>query len=127
MARKAAKRPSTRPLRVGEELRHVLVQLLASGEIHDPDLQGRMLTVTEVRMSPDLRNARIFFTPLGGEGAPEILKALKRAGPFIRRRIAETLQLRVAPELWFELDTSFESADRIDTVLRDPQVRRDLG
>ncbi len=125
-SRKEPRRPSQRPLRVGEELRHAFVQLLASGEIHDPDLAGAMVTVTEVRMSPDLRNANIFFTPLGGEGGPAILKALKRAAPFIRRRLAETIQLRVAPQLWFELDTSFETAGRIETVLKDPQVRRDL-
>jgi ribosome-binding factor A len=107
-------------------MRHAFVQLLASGEIHDPDLSGTMLTVTEVRMSPDLRNANIFFVPLGGEGGPQVLKALKRATPFIRRRLAEAVQLRVAPQLWFELDTSFESANRIETVLKDPQVRRDL-
>lgn len=124
--RKEPRRPSQRPLRVGEELRHIFVQLLASGEIHDPDLSGTVLTVTEVRMSPDLRNAHVFFTPLGGEGGPAILKALKRAAPFIRRRLAETIQLRVAPELRFELDTSFETAGRIETVLKDPQVRRDL-
>jgi len=107
-------------------MRHAFVQLLSSGEIHDPDLTGATLTVTEVRMSPDLRNANIFFTPLGGDGGPRILKALKRATPFIRRRLAEVVQLRVAPQLWFELDTSFESAGRIETVLKDPQVRRDL-
>ena len=125
-SRKEPRRPSQRPLRVGEELRHAFVQLLALGEIHDPDLSGAMVTVTEVRMSPDLRNANIFFVPLGGEGGPQILKALKRAAPFIRRRLAEAVQLRVAPQLWFELDTSFESAGRIETVLKDPQVRRDL-
>jgi len=114
-------------LRVGEELRHALVQLLAADEIRDPDLQGTMLTVTEVRMSPDLRNATIFFTPLGGDRAPEILKALKRAGPFIRGRIAQAIQMRVAPQLWFELDKSFETAGRIEAVLKDPLVRRDLG
>ena len=81
-SRREPRRPSQRPLRVGEELRHAFVQLLASGEIHDPDLAGSVVTVTEVRMSPDLRNANIFFTPLGGEGGPQILKALKRAAPF---------------------------------------------
>ncbi len=126
-SRKEARRPSQRPLRVGEELRHALVQLLAADEIRDPDLQGTMLTVTEVRMSPDLRNATIFFTPLGGDRAQEILKALKRAGPFIRGRIAQAIQMRVAPQLWFELDKSFDAAGRIETVLKDPLVRRDLG
>ena len=126
-SRKEARRPSQRPLRVGEELRHALVQLLAADEIRDPDLQGAMLTVTEVRMSPDLRNATIFFTPLGGDRAQEILKALKRAGPFIRGRIAQAIQMRVAPQLWFELDKSFEAAGRIEAVLKDPLVRRDLG
>lgn len=126
-SRKEARRPSQRPLRVGEELRHALVQLLAADEIRDPDLQGTMLTVTEVRMSPDLRNATIFFTPLGGDRAQEILKALKRAGPFIRGRIAQAIQMRVAPQLWFELDKSFDAAGRIEAVLKDPLVRRDLG
>ncbi len=126
-SRKEGRRPSQRPLRVGEELRHALVQLLAADEIRDPDLQGAMLTVTEVRMSPDLRNATIFFTPLGGDRAPEILKALKRAGPFIRGRIAQAIQMRVAPQLWFELDKSFDAAGRIEAVLKDPLVRRDLG
>ena len=125
-SRKEARRPSQRPLRVGEELRHALVQLLAADEIRDPDLQGTMLTVTEVRMSPDLRNATIFFTPLGGDRAQEILKALKRAGPFIRGRIAQAIQMRVAPQLWFELDKSFDAAGRIEAVLKDPLVRRDL-
>ena len=126
-SRQEARRPSQRPLRVGEELRHALVQLLAADEIRDPDLQGTMLTVTEVRMSPDLRNATIFFTPLGGDRAQEILKALKRAGPFIRGRIAQAIQMRVAPQLWFELDKSFDAAGRIEAVLKDPLVRRDLG
>lgn len=126
-SRKEGRRPSQRPLRVGEEVRHALVQLLAADEIRDPDLQGTMLTVTEVRMSPDLRNATIFFTPLGGDRAPEILKALKRAGPFIRGRIAQAIQMRVAPQLWFELDKSFDAAGRIEAVLKDPLVRRDLG
>jgi len=126
-SRRDDRRLSQRPLRVGEEMRHAFAQLLASGEIHDPELQGATLTVTEVRMSPDLRNANIFFTPLGGEGGPAMLKALKRAAPFIRRRLAETVQLRVAPQLWFELDTSFDAANRIETALKDPQVRRDLG
>jgi ribosome-binding factor A len=126
-ARKGERRPSQRPLRVGEEMRHALVQLLASDEIRDPDLHGTIVTVTEVRMSPDLRNANIFFVPLGGERAPEILKAFKRATPFIRGRLAQAVQLRVAPQLWFELDKSFEAATRIETVLKDPLVRRDLG
>ncbi len=126
-SRKEGRRASQRPLRVGEEVRHALVQLLAADEIRDPDLQGAMLTVTEVRMSPDLRNATIFFTPLGGDRAPEVLKALKRAGPFIRGRIAQAIQMRVAPQLWFELDKSFDAAGRIEAVLKDPLVRRDLG
>ncbi len=126
-SRKEGRRASQRPLRVGEEVRHALVQLRAADEIRDPDLQGAMLTVTEVRMSPDLRNATIFFTPLGGDRAPEVLKALKRAGPFIRGRIAQAIQMRVAPQLWFELDKSFDAAGRIEAVLKDPLVRRDLG
>jgi ribosome-binding factor A len=107
-------------------MRHALAQLLASGEIHDPALQGVVLTVTEVRMSPDLKSATVFFTPLGGEGGPALLKALKRAGPFIRARLSKAVNLKFSPELWFELDRSFDAASRIDQVLRTPQVRRDL-
>jgi ribosome-binding factor A len=107
-------------------MRHALAQLLASGELHDPELQGAALTVTEVRMSPDLKNATVFFTPLGGEGGPALLKALKRAGPFIRARLSQAVNLKFSPQLWFELDRSFDAASRIDQVLRTPQVRRDL-
>lgn len=124
--RKTPLRPSQRPLRVGEELRHALMQLLGSGEIHDPALTGLVLTVTEVRMSPDLRNATVYFTPLGGKGANILLKALKRAEPFIRARLTKDVNLRTVPKYWFELDGSFDAASRIEAVLKAPEVQRDL-
>lgn len=113
MARKTTKKPGQRPLRVGEELRHVLAQILERGELRDPDLAGAVVTVTEVRMSPDLRNATVFVSPLGGTDSEKILAALRRAAPFLRRRVADTVQLRYAPNLRIELDTSFDYAQLI--------------
>ena len=113
MARKTTKKPGQRPLRVGEELRHVLAQILERAELRDPDLAGAVVTVTEVRMSPDLRNATVFVSPLGGTDSEKIVAALRRAAPFLRRRVADTVQLRYAPNLRIELDTSFDYAQLI--------------
>ena len=113
MARKTTKKTGQRPLRVGEELRHVLAQILERGELRDPDLAGAVVTVTEVRMSPDLRNATVFVSPLGGTDSEKIVAALRRAAPFLRRRVADTVQLRYAPNLRIELDTSFDYAQLI--------------
>ena len=113
MAKKTTKKPGQRPLRVGEELRHVLAQILERGELRDPDLAGAVVTVTEVRMSPDLRNATVFVSSLGGIDNAKIVPALRRAAPFLRRRVADTVQLRYAPNLRIELDTSFDYAQLI--------------
>lgn len=121
------KPPSQRQLRVGEELRHVIANILERGEIRDPDVAGRPITVTEVRISPDLKNATVFFVPLGGGEVDALLKGLKRARPYLRHEIAKKLDLRAVPDLFFEPDTSFDEAGRIDALLRSPQVRRDLG
>jgi ribosome-binding factor A len=102
-----------RPLRVGEELRHALAQVLERGELRDPDLVGHAVTVTEVRMSPDVRNATVFVAPLGGVDTPKVVAALGRAAPFLRRRIAELVQLRYVPNLRIEPDTSFDYAEQI--------------
>jgi len=118
--------PSTRPLRVGEEIRHVLAAILARGDLHDPDLVGRSITVSEVRVSPDLMQATAYVTQLGGGDMETLLKALKRAAPYLRRAVVKEVKLRRAPELAFAADTSFDYANRIDTALRDPAVRRDL-
>lgn len=120
-----------RPLRVGEELRHALAHLLERGEIHDPRLAGLTWTVTEVRVSPDLRNAMVFLVafangPERAEPDRETLRALQHAKGFLRRRLAEMVRLRYIPDLVFRMDDSFDQADRIARVLRDPTVARDL-
>ena len=122
-----ASRPrSPRQLRVGEELRHALAQVLERGETRDPDLQGVSVTVTEVDASPDLRNAIAYIVPLGGRDAERVLAAMRRAAPFFRSRLASTVELRHAPELRFELDRTFDTAERIEALLRSPSVQRDL-
>lgn len=127
-ARKAQAKPvSQRQLRVGEELRHILATIIERGDIRDPDVQGRAITVTEVRISPDLKNATVFVVPLGGGDVAPILSGLRRARPFLRHEIAKMIDLRVVPNLSFEPDLSFDEATKIDALLRSPEVRRDLG
>lgn len=126
--RRQGRAPSQRQLRVGEELRHVLAEVLQRGDFRDPALQSMNVTVTEVRVSPDLRNATAFVTPLGGGGDPaETVAALRRAAPFFRSQVAKAMRLRHAPTIGFEPDTSFDYASHIGTLLQDPDVRRDLG
>ena len=117
---------SQRQLRVGEVMRHALVAALARDELRDPVLQGVPITVTEVRISPDLRNATAFVMPLGGEQAEEVVSALRRAAPFLRRLIGQQgLTIRYLPSLSFELDTAFEHGQRMEALLRSDEVRRD--
>ena len=122
MARQPDKAPSKRQLRVGEALRHVLADLLLRGAFRDPDLQDVSITVTEVRTSPDLRNATAYVMPLGGASDPEraaaIVTALNRAGAFIRSQVARAVELKFVPSFAFELDGTFDQADRIDALLR---------
>lgn len=122
MPKRRAAAPSQRQLRVGEELRHALAWLLERGEVHDPGLAGTTITVTEVRVSPDLRNATAFIVPLGGGDVPAILESLTRARPFLRRSIAKTVRLRRVPDLTFAADESFDTASRIDALLRQAGV-----
>jgi ribosome-binding factor A len=110
--------PSQRQLRVGEEIRHMLAQILARGDLHDPELFDVAITVTEVRMSPDLRQATAFVTPLGGADMERVVAALGRAAPFLRGQIGRELRLRYTPALAFEPDRTFEEAGRIDRLLR---------
>ncbi|SMF74559.1 ribosome-binding factor A [Tistlia consotensis] len=124
---RGAKAPSQRQLRVGEELRHVMARLLNAGEAHDPDLAGASITVSEVRVSPDLKNATVFVLPLAGRQEASVLAALKRAAPFFRHRLAEEMTLRFTPRLSFQLDHSFEEADRIERLLHSERVRQDLA
>jgi ribosome-binding factor A len=108
---------SQRQLRVGEGLRHVLAELLMRGEIHDPVIAEAHLTVSEVRMTPDLRHALVFVTELGGELRAEVSRALARAAPRLRGKVARRLHLKYAPELSFRADTSFREAARIEALL----------
>ena len=126
MKRGDSKSRSQRQLRVGEVIRHVLAQTLERGEAHDPGLDGVSITVTEVRISPDLRNATAFVMPLGGADAGPVLESLTRAAPFFRRRIAGEVDLRRLPALSFVLDDSFDNASHIDTLLRSPNVAADV-
>ncbi len=115
----------TRPLRVGEAIRHALSSVFARGELRDPELAGVSVTVTEVRVSPDLMQATAFVAPLGGGDIDKIVAALHRAAPYIRGQIVKAVKLRRAPNLGFVPDTSFDYASRIDAALRQPTVRRD--
>jgi ribosome-binding factor A len=110
---------SQRQLRVGEELRHALARLIERGVLRDPALVGRSITVSEVRVSPDLKNATAFVTPLGGQGGPEAVKALNRAAAHLRGLVAGEVRLRHAPRIAFLLDTSFDNASRIERALKE--------
>ena len=123
----APKAPSQRQLRVAEEIRHVLAGVFARGEIRDPDLAGVLITVTEVRIGPDLKHATAFVTRLGRSDIGEKLPALRRAAPFLRALLARALRLRYAPDVHFQADTSIDNAMHIDALLQAPEVRRDLG
>jgi len=126
---KAARRgraPSQRQLRVGEEVRHVLAGVFQRGELHDPGLDGVSITVSEVSVSPDLRNATVFVMPLGGANADDVLSGLKRAAPFLRTMLAKQMTLRTVPRMRFIIDTAFETASRINEMFQDPVVRADL-
>lgn len=125
--KRSGRGPSQRQLRVGEELRHALAEVLRRGDFRDPELQSLNVTVTEVRISPDLRNATAFITPLGGGQVGETVAAMRRAAAFFRAQIARAIKLRYVPTLSFEADTSFEYADHINRLLHDPEVARDLG
>lgn len=118
--------PSQRMLRVGELVRHTLSSVFARGEVEDPALSGAVITVPEVRMTPDLKLANAYVMPLGGERAAEIVEALNRHRRFIRGRIAPELDLKFAPEVKFFVDTTFDEFGRIDALLRSERVQRDL-
>ena len=117
---------SQRQLRVGETVRHLLAQLLRPGELRDPALRDADITVTEVRLSPDLRSATAYVMPLGGANAAAIMEGLGRSAPFLKARLARELDLRYVPDLVFALDKAFESAERIAALLASPVVERDL-
>ncbi|QDH13731.1 30S ribosome-binding factor RbfA [Formicincola oecophyllae] len=119
--------PSTRPLRVGEEVRRVLSSLFTKTEFRDPDLHDVHITVTEVSVSPDLRQATVYVTRLGRSDVSALLPALKRIAPYLRTQLARTLRLRTVPALHFEADTALDHAMEVESILHSPEVQRDLG
>ncbi len=123
----SAKAPTQRQLRVSEEIRHVLSSLFFRGEFRDPDLAGAKITVTEVRISPDLKNATAFVARLGRSDVEVLLPALKRAAPYFRMQLSHEMRLRVAPQVSFQPDTTLEYAMHVDSLLRAPEVARDLA
>lgn len=114
-------------LRVGEQIRHVIAELLARSEIQDDVIVSHVITVTQVRMSPDLRLATAFVMPLGGKDTEKVIAALDRHRRFIRGRVAQTLDLQFSPEIRFRDDNTFEEAMRIDMLLASPRVRQDTA
>lgn len=126
MSGKSGRGPSQRQLRIGEELRHALVAILERGDLRDPAVAGHAITVTEARIGSDLRTATVFVVALGGEGTDEVVAGLNRAAPAIRHQLAGYLHLKYLPSLVFRRDRSFDEARRIDDLLRDPAVARDL-
>ena len=125
-SRPAPKGPSQRQLRAGELVRHALVDIFREEEINDPALAGVSVTVTEVRMGPDLRHAMVFVEPLGGENAHEVTKALNKHAKFVRGHLGRMIDMRFTPDLHFRHDESFTEAARMARLFDDPKVRRDL-
>jgi ribosome-binding factor A len=122
----SAKGPSQRMLRIGEMIRHKLSEMLVRAEIHDEVLATHTVTIPEVRMSPDLKIATAYVMPLGGEHVEAVLNALDRNKKYIRAEVAQTLDLRYAPDLRFRFDETFDEVNRIDRLLHSPRVRADI-
>jgi len=119
--------PSVRVLRVGEQVRHVLSEILARGDVHDDVLATHPVSVTEVRMSPDLRHATVFVKPLLGKDEEAVLKAFRTNTAYLQREVALRIRMKYAAKLKFLADESFDEASHIDALLRDPKVARDLA
>src|SRR5579863_2684550 len=118
--------PSQRQLRAGELVRHALVEILREEDLQDAALAGVSVTVTEVRMSPDLKHALCFVEPLGGAHAAEVVAGLNRTARFLRGRLGHMVELRFTPDLKFVHDQSFEAAEKMNRLLSDPRIRRDV-
>ena len=117
---------SVRLLKVGERVRHLLSEMLTRQLVHDETLSGHSVSVTEVRMTPDLRNAAVYVKPLLGQDEEEVIKALRQNTAYFQREVAKRLGLKFAPKLQFRGDESFDEAERIERLLSDPKVVRDL-
>jgi ribosome-binding factor A len=118
---------SQRQLRVGELVRHAIAEMLVRGDVHDPVIETHMITVPEVRMSPDLRLATVYVMPLGGRDADTVIAAFERNKKYLRGEIAHRVNLKFAPDIRFRIDDRFAEADRIDKLLHSPDVARDLN
>ncbi len=117
---------SQRQSRVGELLRHALAEVLMRGELRDPAVVGVSVTITEVDVGPDLKNATAYIMPLGGADAEKVAAGLNRCARFLRGQVSHMVDMRHMPQLRFQVDRSFENAEKIDALLRQPGVRRDL-
>lgn len=127
-ARRAASQgPSQRQLRVGEMLRHALADVLRENDIRDPELGGVSVTITQVKPSPDMRYATVYCEPLGGENAKAIVAALNRHKGFLRGEMGHRIAMKFTPDLRFVEDESFAEAQKIETILKSPEVQRDLA
>ena len=118
--------PSQRMLRMSELVRHALAEIFARGDIHDPVLETHTITIPEVVMTPDLRHATAYVMPLGGKDKSKIIEALNKHKKFMRGLLAKKIEAKFMPELHFRLDERFDRAEKIDALLRRPEVRRDL-
>ena len=119
--------PSVRVLRVGEQVRHILSEILARGDVHDDQLTKQPVSITEVRMSPDLRHATVFVKPLLGRDEDAVIKALRTNTAYLQREVAHRIRMKYAAKLKFLPDESFDEASHIEKLLRDPKVARDLA
>jgi ribosome-binding factor A len=117
---------SQRQLRVGELVRHALADMLTRGDVHDPVIEGHMITIPEVQVTADLRLATIYVMPMGGRDAEEVVAAFERNKKYLRTEIAHRINLKFAPDIRFRVDDRFAEAERIDRLLRSPEVKRDL-
>jgi ribosome-binding factor A len=124
--RRAEPGPTQRQLRAGELVRHALVEILRAETFADPALQGNPVTLTQVRVSPDLKHALCYVEPLGGESAESVIEALNRAARFLRGRLGHEIEMKFTPDLKFVRDESFGAAQHISRLLADPRVRRDV-
>jgi len=122
----SASGPSQRALRAGEVIRHAIADILSRGEVHDPVIQGHVITVPEVRMSPDLKLATIYVMPLGGRDEKAVVEALERNKRYLRGEIAHRVNLKFAPDIRFRIDERFDEAERIEKLLHTERVQRDL-
>ena len=120
------KGPTVRSLRVGEQVRHILSELLQRGDVHDDVLQSHLVSITEVRMSPDLRHATVFVKPLLGQDEEAVLKALRQNTAYLQREVAHRVRMKYAAKLKFIADESFDEGTHIDRILRSEKVAQDL-